>query len=131
MGRAGLVGGMAFLLMAQGQPQPQAPRPAPSTPAPARPAPQIPTRLNAQTLTGLCGQDRGSCLTYVLGVTDAYASALVASARPQIFCVPRGTSNDQIAQAVVRYLRAHPEEGATNASLVVLSGLKAAYPCGY
>ena len=43
----------------------------------------------------------------------------------------KGTTNDQIAQSVVRFLRAHPQEGGSNAGLVILAGLTAAYPCGY
>jgi hypothetical protein len=82
-------------------------------------------------LTNLCAQDRFACLTYVLGAADAFASALVAAGRPQVFCVPRGTNNDSIAQTLVAYLRAHPEEGKTNAALVLLAGLKASFPCGY
>lgn len=104
----------------------QAPRP----PAPA-PASPVPTRVTAKTLTALCGQDRNACLTYILGAADAFASALVAAGRPQVFCVPRGTTNDQIAQAAVRHLRAHPEEANSNAALVVLAGVRASFPCGY
>jgi hypothetical protein len=111
------------------RPPAQAQRPPVQAQRPA--APRVPTRLTALTLTGLCGQDRNSCLAYVLGAADAFASALVASGRPQVFCIPGGTTNDQIAQSVVRYLRAHPEEGGNNAGLVVLGGLTAAYPCGY
>jgi len=104
------------------QAQPQAQRPA---------APTVPTRVTARTLTALCGQDRNGCLTYVLGAADAFSSALVASGRPQVFCFPKGTTNDQIAQSVVRYLRAHPEEGGNNAALVIMAGLTAGFPCGY
>jgi hypothetical protein len=111
------------------RPPVQAQRP----PAPAqRPAaPAVPTRVTARTLTTLCGQDRSGCLAYVLGTADAFASALVAAGRPQVFCFPRGTTNDQIAQTAVRHLRAHPEEGGGNAAMVVLAGLTAGYPCGY
>ena len=111
------------------RPPAQAQRPPAQAQRPAAPA--VPTRVTARTLTALCGQDRNACLTYVLGSADAYASALAAAGRPQVFCVPKGTTNDQIAQATVRYLRAHPEEANSNAALVVLAGLKAAYPCGY
>jgi hypothetical protein len=128
------VAAMAFVLLtgtAQAQTRPSA-RPQTAPPADAAPAvPVIPTRVTARTLTGLCGQDRGACLAYVLGAADSWSSALAAAGRPQIFCVPRGTTNDQMAQAAVRYLRAHPEEGGVNASMVVLAGLKEAYPCGY
>jgi hypothetical protein len=117
---------------AQGQaqrPSAQAQRPPVQAQRPAAPA--IPTRVTAQTLTAICGQDRNACLTYVLGAADAFSSALVASGRPQVFCFPRGTTNDQIAQSVVRYLRAHPEESGNNAALVILAGLTTGFPCGY
>jgi len=130
----------AILLAGTAQGQQPAPRPAQRAPAQAqraptqaqRPAaPAVPTRVTARTLTALCGQDRNGCLTYVLGTTDAFSSALVASGRPQVFCFPKGTTNDQIAQSVVRYLRAHPEEGGNNAAMVILAGLTAGFPCGY
>lgn len=114
--------------------QPQSPAAQAQTPSPQaqrRTAPQVPTRVSARTLTTLCGEDRNSCLTYVLGAADAFASALVASGRPQVFCFPKGTTNDQIAQSVVGYLRAHPEEAGNNAGLVILAGLTTSYPCGY
>lgn len=113
---------MAGTAQAQTQPpaQGQAPRAAP---------PRVPTRVTAAVLGQVCGQDRSACLTYVLGAADAWASALIAAGRPQIFCVPRGTTNEQIAQSAATYLRAHPEESATNASMVVLAALKSSYPC--
>ena len=134
MKRIGTMAAAAILLA--GAAQAQAQRPAPRLPAPtaqpqAAQAPQVPTRVTARTLTDLCGQDRNACLTYVLGTVDAFASALVAAGRPQVFCVPRGTTNDQIAQAAVRYLRAHPEEARSNAALVILAGMQASFPCGY
>lgn len=130
MKRIAALGMAAIVVIGAAQAQPPAPRPAPRLPAPAA-AVQVPTRVAARTLTDLCAQDRSACLTYVLGSADAFASALVAAGRPQVFCVPKGTTNDQLAQATVRYLRAHPEEGASNAAMVVLAGLKASYPCGY
>jgi hypothetical protein len=133
------MGAMAAMLLAgaaqaqqpgprQGQrPAAQAQRP----PAQAPAAPAVPTRLTARTVTALCGQDRSACLTYVLGSVDAFSSALVAAGRPQVFCFPRGTTNDQIAQRVVAYLRSRPQEGGNNAALVILAGLTASFPCGY
>jgi hypothetical protein len=99
-------------------------------PAPAGGA-AIPTRVTARMLSNLCAQDRGACLGYVVGSTDAWASALAAAGRPQVVCIPAGTNNDQVTQATVRYLRAHPEEGALNASVVIFAALKSAFPCGY
>jgi hypothetical protein len=108
----------------------------PPAPAPARPAPQpapqgphVPTRITVRTFVALCGSDNGACLTYVLGAADAYASALVAAGRPQVFCFPAGTTNQQIQQSTVQYLRARPQEGGNNAALGLLAAFAAIYPC--
>ena len=135
-----MIAGMAQAQQRPTQPAQRAPaqaqRPAAQAQRPPaqaqRPAvPPVPTRVSAGTLTTVCGQDRNACLTYVLGATDAFASALVAAGRPQVFCFPAGTNNDQITQSVVRHLRANPQEAGNNAALVILSGLTASYPCGY
>jgi hypothetical protein len=129
-----LLAGAAHAQPAQRQAQspPAQGQRSPAQAQPQRPAaPAVPTRVTARTLTTVCGEDRNACLTYVLGSADAFSSALVAAGRPQVFCFPRDTTNDQIAQSVVRYLRARPQEGGNNAALVILSGLSATYPCGY
>lgn len=122
----------ALLLAGAAQAQQPAQRPpAQAQRPPAAPAPTIPTRVTAKTLSDLCAQDRGACLGYVVGSTDSWAGALAAAGRPQVICIPAGTNNDQITQATVRYLRAHPEEGGLNAAVVIFSALKANFPCGY
>jgi hypothetical protein len=105
-------------------------QPAPQTsPQPAPQGVHIPTRVSARTLVNLCGSDAGACLTYVLGAADAYATALTAAGRPQVFCFPAGTTNQQISQSTVQYLRARPQEGGTNAAVVLLAAFAAIYPC--
>jgi hypothetical protein len=115
------------------RPPAQAPAQAqrPPAQAPRAAAPAVPTRVTARILTALCGQDRSACLTYVLGSIDAFAAALVAAGRPQAFCIPKGTTNDQIAQSAVAFLRAHPEEEGNNAALVILAAMRTRFPCGY
>jgi hypothetical protein len=122
----------SFLIAAAPPPAPVRPAPQPAQPVQRPPAPQgphIPTRVNVRTLLGLCGSDDGACLTYVLGAADAYSSALVAAGRPQVFCFPAGTANQQIAQSAVQYLRARPQEGNNSAALGLLSAFTAIYPC--
>jgi len=136
MKRRAMAAVAAIILAGAVQAQQPAPRQAQRPPAQAQrpPAPsavRVPTRVTAATLTTICAQDRNACLTYVLGATDAFASALVAAGRPQVFCFPAGTTNEQIAQSVVRHLRANPQEGGSNAGLVILAGLTRSYPCGY
>jgi len=99
------------------------------TPALAQLGAPIPTRVDAGTLVRLCAQDTAPCLGYIVGVADSYASALAASNRLQVFCIPPTATNEQIRQAALRYLTAHPEQAGANAALVVLSALRAAYPC--
>ena len=99
---------------------------------PAAPAaPVLPTRVTAKALTAVCGENREACLTYVLGAVDAFGAAVALARGRKAYCIPMGTTNDQLAQAAVRYLRAHPEEGNVNAATVVIAGLASAYPCGY
>jgi hypothetical protein len=130
MAAAIMLAGTAGAQQPAQRPQAQRPPAQAQQRAPAQ-AQRVPTRVTARTLTALCSQDRSGCLTYVLGAADAFSSALVAAGRPQVFCFPRGTTNDQIAQTAVRYLRANPQEGGNNAGLVILAGLTTAYPCGY
>jgi len=125
MRRIVFLAGAALLLTAAAQ----APRGAPPAQRPA--GPTLPTRVTAKMLSELCAQDRAVCLGYVIGSTDSWASALTAAGRPQVVCIPAGANNDQITQATVRYVRAHPEEGGSNAAVVIFAALKATFPCGY
>ena len=93
------------------------------------PQPRVPTRVSAGTLSTLCEQDRVVCLGYILGAVDAIASSLVAAGRPQVFCIPAGVTNEQVSTAMQGYLRSHPEEGSSNAALVLLAGMMSAFPC--
>jgi hypothetical protein len=124
MRRIFIIAGPLLLLTAAAQRPATPPRPAPA-------APTLPTRVTAKMLSDLCSQDRGVCLGYVIGSVDSWASALMAAGRPQVVCIPAGANNDQITQATVRYIRAHPEEAGSNAAAVVFAALKATFPCGY
>ncbi|HEX8469109.1 MAG TPA: Rap1a/Tai family immunity protein [Allosphingosinicella sp.] len=126
MSRIFIIAGSLLLLTAAAQRPPAAP----SRPAPAA-GPAMSTRVTAKMLSDLCAQDRAVCLGYVIGSTDSWASALAAAGRPQVVCIPPTANNDQVTQAVVRYLRAHPEEGGLNAAIVIFAALKSTFPCGY
>jgi hypothetical protein len=120
----------AVLLMGATQPRGQS-RPAPQA-APVQGGQQtlrIPTRASVRILLGICTTDNGACLTYVLGAADAWSSAAAATGRPQLFCFPAGTPNQQIAQSAVQYLRARPQEAESNAAAVLLGAFIAIYPC--
>jgi hypothetical protein len=90
---------------------------------------RIPTRATARMLVAICASDNGACLTYVLGAADGWSTAMAAMGRPQLFCFPAGASNQQIAQSTLQYVRARPQEGESNAALVLLGAFSAIYPC--
>jgi len=92
-------------------------------------AQQVPARVNAGALLSVCNENQAACLTYVLGAIDGVVTAAVLAGRPNPICIPAGTTNRQLADAAVRYLRAHPEEAATNGAAVVAVAVRAAYPC--
>jgi hypothetical protein len=106
--------------------QPQAqPAPAP----PAAPAVQYPTRVSVRQLNAVCSENGAACLTYVLGVVDAYVTTSIANfGRPKL-CIPAQLNNQQIVNTAVAYLRAHPGAPDVNAAIPVILGVQAAYPC--
>ncbi|HEX4737885.1 MAG TPA: Rap1a/Tai family immunity protein [Allosphingosinicella sp.] len=104
----------------------QAPQPAP---APAQSGLAIPVRVTARALLGVCSENQGACLTYVLGAVDSYvASSVVNFGRPYL-CFPPQVTNQQIANVAVAYMRAHPEAQDSNAGLVVIQGVATSFPC--
>jgi hypothetical protein len=125
-----LLAGAAHAQSGQRQAQ-RPPAQAQRQPAPAAAAPTIPTRVSAKMLSDLCARDRGLCLGYVTGSIDSWASALAAAGRPQVYCIPAGTNNDQVTQATLSYLRANSQEGSLNAAVVIFAALKTNFPCGY
>jgi len=89
----------------------------------------MPTRVTAKALSAVCAENRAACLTYVLGAIDGVvATSMVGSGR-QPLCLPRQGSNDQLAQTVFRYLKAHPEQGNANGATIVVVALLEAHPC--
>jgi hypothetical protein len=121
-----LAAASSVLLVAAAQPRP----PARSAPVQAAPQPpRLPVRASVRVLLGICGSDNNACITYVVGAADAWTAAAASLGRPQLFCFPAGTSNLQIAQSAVQYLRARPQEADTNAAAVLLGAFTTIYPC--
>lgn len=121
-----LAAAASVLLVAAAPPQ------APARPAPVAAAPQpqrAPVRASVRLLLGICGSDSNACLTYVVGAADAWSAAAVQLGRPPLFCFPAGTTNLQIAQSAVQYLRARPQEAESNAAAILLGAFTTIYPC--
>jgi hypothetical protein len=107
------------------QPTPIAPVPAQIQARTAVPAP----RVTGRSLLAICNENRAACLTYVTGAIDGVvmAATLVAGRNP--LCLPNDATNLQLMDAVIRYLRAHPEDSDASGAAVVVAGLIGAYPC--
>ena len=90
-----------------------------------RPAP----RVTGRSLLAICTENRAACLTYVVGAIDGVvmAATLVAGRSP--LCLPSDATNLQLTDAVIRYMRAHPEDADASGAAVVAAGLIGAYPC--
>jgi hypothetical protein len=97
-------------------------------PAQAQPV-RYPTRVTAKALSAVCSENNAACLTYVLGVVDAYVATTIASFGQSHLCFPPQVSNQQIANVAIAYLHAHPEQQDANAATAVILGIQAAYPC--
>jgi hypothetical protein len=89
----------------------------------------LPARVSAQTLGTVCAENRPAGMTYVLGALDGIRAASVTASGREPFCLPEGTTNDQLTDAAIRYIRANPQEARTSAAAVVAAALLQVYPC--
>ena len=92
---------------------------------------RVPTRLTAKELRTICRRDERGCLDYVLGAVDSFVATSVVNSGRTDLCFPPSTTNAQIAGVAIAYIRAHPqaEEEDRNAAIMVLQGIRAAFPC--
>ena len=100
--------------------------------SPAPPPAALPALQSAEALWNDCGQTPFGpvpqlCSAYVVGASDG---ALAAASPSPPFCLAGDVQADQLAQAVRRYMSAHPQVRARPAAAVVAAALRAAYPCG-
>ena len=72
---------------------------------------------------------RALCQSYVLGVVDGHEAATgINKGALRVFCLPEGTFNAQLTDAVVSWLKAHPPE-VQSAAFAIFSGLRNQFPC--
>jgi len=99
-----------------------------------------PNYLTGNALWLACGQTvdgnpPDACAFYVAGVSDGYSTTRLAQITshidpgPRTVCIPAGVSGDQLADVVRKYLSIYPEIRHDYAGLIVLSALRAAFPC--
>lgn len=92
-------------------------------------APPVPTRVSTKMLTAICAENPAACLTYVMSAIDTTQNAAAAAGVRVNYCIPAAVRNDQISDAVLRYLRAHAELANENAASAVLTALRDSFPC--
>lgn len=101
----------------------------------------VPVRAEAVTGNELywwCTAPRkGFCLGYIIGLSEMYTIVeLVMRGQEYRFgppvepyCRPDGTTNQQLADVVIVYLRDHPERRHQPALVLALDALAIAFPC--
>lgn len=81
----------------------------------------------------------GACTGYIKGIDDMeiiYASIIAGPSASEkevkkysLYCLPMGTTNNQMANIIVKYVKDHPDEMNTDANVVVVKAFRAAFPC--
>jgi hypothetical protein len=69
-----------------------------------------------------------TCVAYILGVADGLQDA-AAQGAPRLICYGPQVEQEALLQAVIAYLRAHPERHPARASELIIAALRDAFPC--
>ena len=101
-----------------------------ATPVP-QPGHEAPSYLKAKDLLARCSRAEGwdYCYGYVVSVYDT-VRAHEAWLKVKEMCVPRGTTQGELVDTVVRYLQAHPDEQDSQAASVAVVALQQRFLCG-
>lgn len=101
-----------------------------STAEPPAGASGAPSYLKARDLLARCTKIEGwdYCYGYIASVYDT-VRAYEAWLKINEMCVPRGTSQQELVDTVVRYLQAHPEEQDSQAASVAVVAIQLRYRC--
>jgi len=91
------------------------------------------TFLEGGDLYGLCKGDKAEklqCLRYVEGAADGIAVAQWAEKQNvRDVCIPTKTTIKKLANVTVKFMNKHPEERHLQASIIVWTAFKKAFPC--
>lgn len=75
-------------------------------------------------------QESAMCMAYIAGVVDGTNGLRGAFNLTDGFCLPAGVSIGQLQAVAHQYLRQNPAELHRDASLLVWTAMKQAFPCG-
>jgi hypothetical protein len=81
----------------------------------------------------------GACTGYIKGLDDMeiiYASIIAGPSGSEkevkkysLYCLPAGTTNNQMAHVIVNYIKDHPDELTADANIVAVKAFRNAFPC--
>lgn len=70
------------------------------------------------------------CISYISGVLDTYGVVSGLYSNVNVYCAPReGVTVDNVVNAVVQWVRNHPDMADSSARSAILLSLKEKYPC--
>lgn len=97
-----------------------------------QPAPAAAAFASGASLYANCSSEAvnllvADCYGYITGISDALEGGPVHGARA---CVPRNVTIEDVGNAAIAWIRAHPERQHERAAAVVAAALMDAFPCG-
>jgi hypothetical protein len=66
---------------------------------------------------------------FIEGTISGFGLCALASTNKNPFCFPKGVTQGQTINVVLKYLDDHPEELHEPASILILKAVKTAWPC--
>lgn len=101
----------------------------PGMPVPLPIEKRNPTYITGEQLSVMCSKpDVEECVRYVEGASDVYA-ILHNGMGMGSACIPQSTNSMQTTDAVIAYMKRHPESRARTGGSVVASALNEAFAC--
>ncbi len=69
------------------------------------------------------------CISYLVGIWDAYDSFVQWNKLPRIICREKGVDSEQQRQVFLKWMNANPEEWHYGAGSLALTAFRKAWPC--
>lgn len=83
----------------------------------------------AVDLEEVCKKPTKACAMYAAGVADAASYFAMNYGATALFCIAPPTSDFDKAQAVVRHMKASPDNDKDGSPQIVMDALRVAWPC--
>ena len=88
------------------------------------------SELTGRELYELCAQDDDFCVGFIAGAVSTTRAWSLSGGLPTVpFCLPDGTTYEQLAQAYLAWAEQNPDRLDDAATVVVHEAIAAAAPC--